>query len=113
MGLNVVYSPKDGHKVDIVFIHGLGGTSRWTWSKFRDPALFWPLEFLPLEPDVCQARLLTFGYDANFIRAGSAGISILDFAKDLLFDLKYATNEENDNVDIGEVNPRKQNASGK
>jgi hypothetical protein len=103
LGLNVVYSPKNGHKVDIVFVHGLGGTSRWTWSKFRDPTLFWPMEFLPLEPDACHARILTFGYDANFRRAGSAGISILDFAKDLLFDLKYATDEENENLNIGNV----------
>ena len=106
LGLNVVYCPKDGHKVDVVFIHGLGGTSRWTWSKFRDPALFWPAEFLPLEPDVGQARLLTFGYDANIIRSGSAGISILDFAKDLLFDLKYATDDENEHLDIGKVGTR-------
>lgn len=64
------------------------------------------MEFLSLEPDICQARLLTFGYDANIIRSGSAGISILDFAKDLLFDLKYATNEENEQLDIGKVGAR-------
>jgi hypothetical protein len=69
------------------------------------------MEFLPLEPDVCQARLLTFGYDANIIRAGSASISILDFAKDLLFDLKYATNEETEHLDIGKVGARQRKAS--
>ncbi|KAK7966605.1 uncharacterized protein PG986_000882 [Apiospora aurea] len=40
LGLNVVYTPENGHKADIVFIHGLGGTSRFTWSKNKDPDLF-------------------------------------------------------------------------
>ena len=29
VGLSVLYTPDNGHKVDIVFVHGLGGTSRW------------------------------------------------------------------------------------
>ena len=53
LGLNVIYTPDNGHKVDIVFVHGLGGTSRWTWLKYKNPELFWSLTFLPLEPDVC------------------------------------------------------------
>lgn len=40
LGLNVVYTPENGHKVDIVFIHGLGGTSQLTWSKYKNPELF-------------------------------------------------------------------------
>lgn len=90
-------------KVDIVFIHGLGGASRKTWSKNEDPELFWPLKFLSFEPDVCETRLLTFGYNANFRASGSVGISVLDFAKDLLFDLKYAKDEQKEDLDIGAV----------
>lgn len=65
-----------------------------TWSKNRNPELFWPLKFLPLEPDIKDARILTFGYDANF-RPGSGRnkMSILDFAKDLLYDMKYAKDD--------------------
>ncbi|KAI0392005.1 hypothetical protein F5Y17DRAFT_467858 [Xylariaceae sp. FL0594] len=103
LGLNVVYTPDCGHKVDIVFIHGLGGTSRWTWSKNRDPQLFWPLTFLSLEPDLCSARILTFGYDASFAKPTNVVTSILDFAKDLLFDLKYAKNPNLDDLDMGKV----------
>ncbi|KAI0202637.1 hypothetical protein F4808DRAFT_68297 [Astrocystis sublimbata] len=49
------------------------------------------MAFLPLEPEIRDARILTFGYNANF-RPGSGKniMSILDFAKDLLFDMKYA-----------------------
>lgn len=102
-GLNVVYTPDHGHKADIVFVHGLGGTSRWTWSKNRDPDLFWPLTFLALEPDLCLARILTFGYNATLKKGGHAGHSVLDFAKDLLFDLKYATDERKEDLQMGSV----------
>ncbi|KAI1414613.1 hypothetical protein F5Y13DRAFT_158938 [Hypoxylon sp. FL1857] len=103
LGLTVVYTPENARTADIVFIHGLGGTSHWTWSKNRDPELFWPLKFLPLEPDVGSARILTFGYNANFLRAGSVITSVLDFAKDLLFDLKYAKDGQKDDLGMGSV----------
>ncbi|KAI8958212.1 hypothetical protein F5Y11DRAFT_336860 [Daldinia sp. FL1419] len=103
LGLTVVYTPKNARKADIIFIHGLGGTSRWTWSKNRDPELFWPSKFLPLEPDVCLARILTFGYNANFLKAGSIGVSVLDFAKDFLFSLKYGNDSQNKDLNMGDV----------
>lgn len=87
-------------------MHGLGGTSRLTWSKNRNLKLFWPLTFLPLEPDVCLARILTFGYNANFSKAGNASTSILGFAKDLLFDLKYAKDERKEDLNMGSVSKR-------
>lgn len=105
-GLHVVYTPDHGHKADIVFVHGLGGTSRWTWSKNRDPDLFWPLTFLALEPDLCLARICTFGYNATLKKGGHAGHSVLDFAKDLLFDLKYATDERKEDLQMGSVSSR-------
>ncbi|KAJ0122036.1 hypothetical protein J7T55_002547 [Diaporthe amygdali] len=103
LGLNVVYTPDNGRKVDIVFIHGLGGTSRWTWSKHKNAELFWPLTFLPLEQDLCLARILTFGYNAAFQKAGNVSLSLLDFAKDLLFDLKYGKDPDMDELDMGKV----------
>ncbi|KAI0112614.1 hypothetical protein F4776DRAFT_667191 [Hypoxylon sp. NC0597] len=103
LGLTVVYTPPDTRKADIVFIHGLGGTSRWTWSKNKDPELFWPLKFLPLEPDIGLARILTFGYNANFRRAGNVSTSVLDFAKDLLFDMKYAKDDQKEDLNLGSV----------
>ncbi|KAI1272205.1 hypothetical protein F5Y07DRAFT_403598 [Xylaria sp. FL0933] len=103
LGLNVVYTPDHAHKADIVFVHGLGGSSRWTWSKNKEPHLFWPLTFLPLEPDLCLSRILTFGYDASFQKSTSVATSVLDFAKDLLFDLKYAKDSNLDDLEMGKV----------
>jgi hypothetical protein len=102
-GLNVIYTPQNGHKADIVFIHGLGGTSKGTWTKSKDPELFWPLKFLALEPDIRLARILTFGYNAAFRKAGDICVSLLDFAKDLLFDLRYGQNQEKEDLGIGQV----------
>jgi len=53
------------------------------------------LKFLPLEPEIDEARILTFGYNANFRPgSGKTKMSVLDFAKDLLYDLKYAQDED-------------------
>ncbi|KAI1455265.1 hypothetical protein F4805DRAFT_477071 [Annulohypoxylon moriforme] len=98
LGLSVVYTPDNARKADIVFIHGLGGSSRWTWSKNRDPDLFWPSKFLPLEPDIRLARILTFGYKSDLRKPGSVGTSILYSSKELLFDLKFG-----DGLNIGSV----------
>lgn len=103
LGLNIIHAPKNGHEADIVFIHGLGGASRRTWSKNEDPDLFWPMKFLPSEPNVCLTRILTFGYNANFRTAGNVSTSILDFAKDLLFDLKYGRDKQKEDLNIGNV----------
>jgi hypothetical protein len=61
------------------------------------------LTFLPLEPDLCLARILTFGYNANFRKAGNVSTSVLDFAKDLLFDLRYARDEQKEDLNMGDV----------
>lgn len=94
LGLKMVHRPPQERKVDIIFVHGLGCSSRMTWSKNHDLDYFWPLKFLPSEPEIGDARILTFGYNANF-RPGSGknSMSVLDFAKGLLYDLKYATDE--------------------
>lgn len=61
------------------------------------------MTFLPLEPDLCLARILSFGYNANFRRSGNISTSVLDFAKDLLFDLKYAKDKEKNDLNMGNV----------
>lgn len=94
VGLKVIHRPSGDRRVDIVFVHGLGGSSRMTWSKYHNLEYFWPLKFLPFEPGINEARISTFGYNANF-RSGTSKntTSVLDFAKDLLYDLKYANDE--------------------
>lgn len=107
LGLTVIYRPSGERSVDIIFVHGLGGSSRMTWAHNHSLDFFWPLKFLPLEPDINEARILTFGYNGKFRPgSGKSKMSILDFAKDLLYDLKYAQDEsapEMENLRMGEV----------
>ncbi|KAL8648406.1 MAG: hypothetical protein Q9210_005006 [Variospora velana] len=105
LGLNVIYAPEEGLPiVDIILVHGLGGTSQKTWSKNRDAQYFWPQKWLPLEPGFEQARVLSFGYNAHFASAGRENIlNIADFAKDLLFALKYSLDHTSQGLEIGKA----------
>lgn len=103
LGLNVIHVPDAPHTIDVIFVHGLGGTSKQTWSKNKDPNLFWPKEWLPLEPDISSARVLSFGYNANFAAAGRNILNISDFARELLFGMKFGTDEHSVPLDIGRV----------
>ncbi|KAL8874937.1 MAG: hypothetical protein Q9198_006638 [Flavoplaca austrocitrina] len=104
LGLTVMHEPQAPPRCDVIFVHGLGGTSRATWAKGRDPNYCWPQEWLPVEPGMGVARILSFGYNANFAAAGPAPItSIADFARDLLYAMKYAMSEDLEDLELGQV----------
>lgn len=106
LGLNVVYEPERAPSVDIVFVHGLGGTSRHTWSRDKDSDRFWPEQWLPNEPDICTARVLSFGYHASGTPTGPGSVlNITDFAKNLLFSMRYGKDEAKEELNIGKVRP--------
>jgi hypothetical protein len=85
LGLTLVHACPEP-LVDLIFVHGLGGTSRKTWSWQRDPHNFWPA-WLGKEAELCKSRIFTFGYNADF-SGQHTSLNILDFAKDLLFRMK-------------------------
>ncbi|KAH6880024.1 hypothetical protein B0T10DRAFT_609642 [Thelonectria olida] len=64
----MAWTEPQGAIVDIVFIHGLRGHRERTWTV-KNGSGFWPRDFLALE--IPEARILTYGYDANIIRADS------------------------------------------
>lgn len=102
LGLTVLHKPDDAPSIDIVFVHGLGGKSQKTWTKDKKPQLFWPKEWLPKEEGMKNARILTFGYDANFLDRGpNRTWRISDFAEDLVYQLDIAAGEAN--FQIGKV----------
>lgn len=50
------------------------------------------------------ARILSFGYNARFLASGPKDISgITDFAKSLLFEMKYSKDEAAGDLGIGNV----------
>lgn len=88
-GLNVLYEPDELRVADVIFVHGLGGSSISTWTKNGDEETFWPQKYLPSEPGLARTRILTFGYAAFFLSQNSSRkMSIMDFARSLLGSLK-------------------------
>lgn len=62
-GLFELHNPNDA-SVDVVLIHGLHGNEVRTWTYGSgQKSVFWPQELLP--SDIGDARILSFGYDAN------------------------------------------------
>jgi hypothetical protein len=95
LGLKILHEPKDSNPnskvVDIIFIHGLGGSSSDTWIHPSSKA-FWP-NFLHEEDRFANACILTFGYDSdlgNIFHANNV-LDISAFTKQLLdhLDLHY------------------------
>lgn len=82
LGLTTLFEPPSSAIADLIFVHGLGGGSRSTWTKSSDPALFWPQEWLPQDAEFQDVRIHTFGYDSNWLK--ESNLNIHDFAKSLL-----------------------------
>lgn len=64
-------------------VHGLNGDPKITWTNHKTNA-FWLKDFLPL--DVPNARIMTFGYNAD-AAFGNTTADIIDHAKGLLSSL--------------------------
>jgi hypothetical protein len=66
-----------------VFVHGLCGHPRETWTKDN---VCWPEDLLSKEESLSHTRSLTFGYDANLDGTASLN-SLFDHSIDLLNEL--------------------------
>ncbi|KAL1835925.1 hypothetical protein VTJ49DRAFT_5861 [Mycothermus thermophilus] len=86
VGLNLLSEPSEPH-VDFIFVHGLGGGSRKTWSYSSDPSTFWPKEWLPSEPGFQHVRIHSYGYNADWLKTQQSILGIDDFGQALLIDM--------------------------
>lgn len=71
------------YDVDIVAIHGLGGTAFKTWT--HDNGRMWLRDFAPSQ--FPGARIFTFGYDSGIAFSRGTG-TVSDFAKHFLEAIK-------------------------
>ena len=85
-GLNTLFEPAEPAIADLVFVHGLGGGSRSTWTKSNDPSLYWPQQWLPNDYGFRDIRIHSFGYNSNWDK--ESALNIHDFAKSLLGSIK-------------------------
>ncbi len=83
LGLNPLYAPSNP-LVDFIFVHGLGGGSRKTWSKTSSHSHFWPCEWLPKDPAFKSVRVHSFGYNSHWNKGTGNVLNIHDFGKSLL-----------------------------
>jgi hypothetical protein len=81
LGLTTLSEPAETAIADLVFVHGLRGGSKSTWTKSGDPSLYWP-EWLPQDPGFRDVRIHSFGYNSNWDKEST--LNTLDFAKSLL-----------------------------
>jgi hypothetical protein len=104
LGLEIIYEPETTSLLDIIFIHGTGGSNHATWSKGRSPDKFWPQRWLPTEPGLRTARIFSFGYNESFGSAEPNPITNLrQYAKELLHCMKCASGEQFGELPLGNV----------
>ncbi len=85
IGAKVLSSGDDSQfDVDIVFVHGLRGHRKRTWSHGD---VFWPKDLLG--HDISKARVISWGYDADVVKflSGPSQASIYGHAIALLADI--------------------------
>ncbi|KAI8952576.1 NACHT and WD domain protein [Xylaria longipes] len=82
-GLNLLYSPPEPI-ADLIFVHGLGGGSRKTWSKTELLDHFWPKEWLPKDAAFEGVRIQSFGYNSDWAKSKHNCLNLHHFGKALL-----------------------------
>lgn len=86
LGLNLLYEPSTP-LIDFIFVHGLRGGSRKTWSKTESIAHYWPQEWLPSEPEFKNTRIHSFGYNSDWGERKGSALTIHDFGQALIGDI--------------------------
>jgi hypothetical protein len=64
LGLTEVFNPPAAACVDVVFVHGISGHPKDTWTCAEED-VFWPAELLPPVLEDEDTRVLTYGYEAG------------------------------------------------
>ena len=82
IGLTTLSEPLDVAVADVIFIHGLGGGSRSTWTKAGDMPVFWPEDWLPADAAFVDLRIHSFGYNSNWEKESI--LNVHDFSRALL-----------------------------
>jgi pimeloyl-ACP methyl ester carboxylesterase len=102
-GLHPIANTDQSDRVaDVIFVHGLGGSSHKTWRHGEKGAadhFFWPEE---LAKELPQCRIWSFGYAAGFTRLGKPGMIIAKRAGNMGDQLALAEVRPGVSAELGE-----------
>lgn len=87
LGLSLLYDPSEP-LIDFIFVHGLRGGSRKTWSKTADLEQFWPKKWLPTEPRFKNVCIFSYGYNSDWGERKGSTATIHDFGQALLGEMQ-------------------------
>lgn len=82
LGLTTLSEPSGLAIADLIFVHGLNGGSKSTWTKLSDPAVFWPQQMLQEDAAFQDVRIHSFGYNSDLGKQSI--LNIHDFSRALL-----------------------------
>jgi WD40 repeat protein/pimeloyl-ACP methyl ester carboxylesterase len=84
LGLSLLYCPTEP-EIDLIFVHGLGGNSRKTWSKSSaDRSHFWPEDWLSQDPAFRNVRIHSYGYDSYYLKGKEDCLNVHHIGKSFL-----------------------------
>jgi pimeloyl-ACP methyl ester carboxylesterase len=86
LGLSLLHAPSEP-LFDFIFVRGLGGGSRKTWSKTSSTRHYWPSEWLPNDPAFDNVRIHSYGYDSDWTKGNGSCLNIHHIGKSLLGEL--------------------------
>lgn len=91
LGLTVLHEPPEA-RLDLIFVHGLGGGSRKTWCKSASLNQFWPQEWLPKDSVFKTVRIYSCGYDSDYLKGKEDCMNIHHLGKSLLGEMSTSPN---------------------
>ena len=86
--------------VDFIFVHGLKGGSRKTWSKTEAIANYWPQQWLPNDIAFKDVRIHRFGYDSDWAKGKPNVLNIHHFGMSLLGEISISPHLRNGDTPI-------------
>ncbi|KAK9421402.1 hypothetical protein SUNI508_05940 [Seiridium unicorne] len=73
---------------DIIFVHGLRGVSIKTRRKGDNPPLFWPQQWLLMEPGLNNVNIYSFNYDSDWGSSNPNILNVHDFGRELFEEME-------------------------
>ena len=70
VGLQLLFLPPEP-LVDLIFVHGLWGHYKKSWSRSVAPSSFWPKEWLSRDPDFKHVRISSYAYNMSGYEYGN------------------------------------------